>query len=658
MNSPSESNNQYDIGVSGFMRGVSKHGYPGHLGFTIGSSANKLAAEELPAESSKQTPTQANTEQKRIDEDASLKLVPFDALDRNQSYANAGDTMPVVFCRRVNNQGGIWISPPLLEVVSNDFVPTFVYLVTHGQTLLTNIDFLGNRAMADIIPGGSIIKVQGYTNDPTVCPLSFGASCDHSIFKFLADPLSASVGSIVRIRTINRYTTGITIKAKPLYPDGVTPPTALEQYTLTVQRIDNATATVTTIGTFVTSSDSSITSITDTPTAGNYTYSIINSAVNTAATDKPETILLEFIQSNTFPTSYDRTSSYTDITLKIIKGNLYDVEKAYSPPSGLKQLHIFMEDGVYVQKWRWSNPGNPEGSTPPFSYTSIIASSDIFADLIHYWFVNSGKYLNQNVQHFFISDIAETAIFHENYDLKFNGIVSASSSFISWAQTIAPFFLCSFSYTYMYRLLPLLPLDANRQIHLGDLRPVVKEAFNDIDLDPDSLANGIIAGSYRKTYLDTQQRVPFQVVVTWRGQDSFSLETSQTTTVRYSDYASTAPEEPFDMSSFCTNANHATLFAKYVLASRRYSQHTVSFQTGRNVETTSELQPLDLISVSLSRVNSEGDSRVETEYYLVDSLEYDQTGIVTITATQFPLTAAGIGVINDSILNGSFVVTT
>jgi hypothetical protein len=641
---------EYGTPAQQFLKGIQEYGYPG-----FPTSVNKLNTALPPADASKQPPTPAVTEQKRIDEDSSLKLIPFEALNTSQKYANAGDTMPIVFCKRVNGQGGVWISPPLLEAVSNDFVHTFVYLVTHGFALLNpTYDFIGNQALADITPAGSVLRFQGYTNNPAICPLSFGASCDHSTFKFITNPLAATVGNVSRTRTINNYTTGVTIKAKPLYPDGLSSPTALERYTLTVQRINNSTGATATVGTFITSATGGISSISDTPTAGNYTYSVINTAVHTASTDKPETILLEFVQSNTFPTSYDRTSSYTNMTVKIIRGNLYDLSKEFSAPSDLKQVHIFMDEGVQVTQWRWSNPSNPVTLV-----ISAIAASDIFADLINYWFVNSGKFTNQNFQNFSLYDVAETAIFHENYNMRFNGYISTGTNFISWAQTVAPFFLCSFtSILSTYGLVPILPLNSSRQIHPGSLQSSIKETFNDTDVNVDSLQNSIIAGTYRRIYKNTQERVPFQVVTTWRGQNAFNLETAQTTTVRYSDYAATAPEEAYDMTSFCTNADHATLFAKYVLATRRYSTHSVSFQTARNTLSTSGLQVYDLIAVSLSRVDSAGDNRTETQYYLVDALEYDQTGITTITATHFPLNGSYIGVINDSILNGSFVVTT
>ena len=202
-------------------------------------------------------------------------------------------------------------------------------------------------------------------------------------------------------------------------------------------------------------------------------------------------------------------------------------------------------------------------------------------------------------------------------------------------------------------LKPLLPIGVDGTINPSPLTP--EESYTDGDLNPDSLLNSIIAGTYSKRYKDREELLPITVVVTWRDQSEYNIEGLRTTSVRYSDTAVGAPEEVYDLSEFCTNAQHATLFAKYVLAIRRYSQHSVSFQTARNA---ANLEPLDLISVSITRTNSAGDSRVETEHYQVDTLEYDPTGLVTINATQFPLNASSVSIVNDSILNGSFVVTT
>jgi len=609
------------------------------------------------ASASQQPATPSNTGQKRIDETTSLKLIPFEALNKSQTYANAGDTMPIVFCKRENNSGGVWISPPLLDSSSDNFQHTFVYLLSHGSISIAVVNpnyFLGANSLSDITLGGSLSIYGNYTNVVNNCPLTSSyVTCDHTNFNFLADSLGNNVGDASHTRTVNEYATGVTIRVKPLYPDGVFSPTLLERYTLTVTRFNNATAATTTVGTITTSATGGINSISDTMAAGNYTYSVTITAIHTVQTNKPASILVEFRQANTFPTSYDRTTSYKNISLLVVEGNLFDPTKAYSDPAELKQLHAFIESGLAVIRWRSDN----NSISNPGGHTGTTGASNRFADLLYYWFQNSGAYTNQNFSYLSVVGIAVCALFHSNYNITCDIYLTTSTSFLAWVQNVAPMFLCSFySFYGDYSIKPLLPLADNGTIASGALTPL--ENFNDLDTDPDSAQNSILVGSYRKTYRSSSQALPFQVVVTWRGQDKFNMETAQTTKVRYSDYSEDAPEEAYDMTDFCTNADHATIFAKYILASRRYSLHTVTFQTGRNVQSGSELEPADLISVSLSRVNSQGDSRTELEHYLVDNLEYDQSGYVTITASQFPLNGAGASIINNSILSGSFVVTT
>ena len=56
---------------------------------------------------------------------------------RAQAYANAGDSLPVVFCkRRGDNTGGVWISPLLVDA-NEDFERTFVYLI--GKAIAAGI---------------------------------------------------------------------------------------------------------------------------------------------------------------------------------------------------------------------------------------------------------------------------------------------------------------------------------------------------------------------------------------------------------------------------------------------------------------------------------------------------------------------------------------
>ena len=604
---------------------------------------------------SKRTPTKENTDSKRNDEIKALRLIPFEKLDTEQTYAEGGGTAPIAFGLRENGAGGVWVNPLLLDTASINFEQYFVYLISYGQ-----IDMASTRAR-DVYFGkynyrdttfGTTIALTGYfyTSNPAVCPLvSAGVNCNHSTMRYLVDPLDIEIGKTISVEAIGQYVTEIQVRAKPILDDSSTPPigSSFNTYTLKVYATDNGSGTKTSLGTFNTTSDGSIATFTASLTADNYTITVENfAALSTSGVD-PDNIFLEFKQTSTSPTSLDRTSSYANLQMVGYSGNLYDPLVEYSPATGLKQLHIYLRKGVNVVRWRLTSVGGTLSST--------TGPSNKFADLVFFWFAESGKFpATSQLVYFNYSQAAECTLFHEQYNITYNAYLTSTTNFLSYVQATAPLLLCSFvAVSGFFTLKPLLPINVNGQIDLTALTP--EESYTDNDLAADSVLTSIIAGSYTKTYKNNEALLPVTVIVTWRDQAEYNIESSRTTTVRYSDTAADTPEEIYDLAEFCTNADHAEIFAKYVLAVRRYSLHTISFQTARNA---SFLEPLDLISVSMTRTNSAGDSRVETDHYLVDSLEYDQTGIVTINATHFPLNGSSISIISDSVLNGSFVVTT
>lgn len=607
----------------------------------------------------RQTAAPDNIRQKQIELDNSLKLLPYESLDRSQQFANSGDTVPIVFCRRLENgKGGAWVSPPLVDSACDNFDQTFLYLLSQDEIVSTVSDlddiYLGKYNLKDLdrqlLLKTTLAFNTVYTNDPTVCPISaYSVTCSHNVFKILLDPLSPEVGSAVQFRCVDDYSTEARIRVKPIYPDGVTSPTLMETYNIRIRRTSNTSGTTTTVGTITTNSTGATSALfTDTYSTGTYTHTFDVQSIAVAQTTKPAYILIEFRQENDFPYTVDRKASYTNLTFLAATGNLYDVRRQYSPPGDLKQLHVFVEEGIIVDKWRV----NPSGPGLTYSFDS----SNKVGDLFLYFFTQTGRWPNiNNLQYYSLNDVAKAAQFHNNYDIFFNGVVSNATNFMSYAQSIAPMFLCAFyNQTGFFRLRPLLPLTSAGAVNTGTLTPVA--TFTDNQTGADAINNTIITGSYEKTFFSTEERQAVQLVISFRASRKSGMERTRTATIRYTDYAATVPEEQYDMTEFCTTKEHATMFAKYVLATRRYSTHKISFQTARNVWDAPEILPLDLIAIQLTRANSEGDSRVETNYYLADSFEYDQTGIVTVTATHFPLNESGASIISNSVMSGSFEV--
>ena len=114
-----------------------------------------------------------------------------------------------------------------------------------------------------------------------------------------------------------------------------------------------------------------------------------------------------------------------------------------------------------------------------------------------------------------------------------------------------------------------------------------------------------------------------------------------------------SPTEQFDMSDFCTDVNHAILYAKYELAKRKHSTHSISFDTPL---ITTTLIPTNVIKLQTQRINSVGDSRTEINYYQVTHIVYNVNGVTSIEATHFPLNGSDKSEISLELSSNNFTV--
>jgi len=592
-----------------------------------------------------------NDETKRADEIAALSYFQFDSLDRKQVYANASETIPIVYCFHENGKGGAWVSPPLIDQTCSDtFSHEFAYLLSQGavETLgvVTKDAFIGKAGIAGLTEFGVSLGTR-YEWGSDSCPYreSDDLTCNHDTFNSAIDSLGVKVGSKITHRTVEEYASKVTFRIKPLRPEGSAG--FMNTYNVLVSRmtLEGLSGPVTIVGQVTTDFNEAIVEIVDNSPGGAAIYLIENvlKATDDVTLD-PEMFLIQCEQENAWPEDKDRSADYGDITLLVASGNLYDPSRTFSDPKDLKQLHIYIQNGMYVNKYRFDG-GNID---------YVFDSSDKLGDLLNHYVDNSGNFGNSLMS---IDNVAEMAEFHGHYDLTFNGVIPSGTNFLSWAQEISPYFLSVFFVrSSTYYLKSLLPLDDVYQIDTGALTP--QESFDDNETGIDTIANAIIADSYEKIYISNQDRQPFQVLTSFREQNEYGLETIQTATVRFSDYASDVPEEAFDLSTFATNSDQCVLFAKYMLATRRYSTHHVIFTTPRNAIASTDLSLYDLIQLSLTRTNSAGDNRVETNHYLVTALTASQEGVLTIKAEHFPLDAGMASIISNSIVSGDFTVST
>ena len=241
------------------------------------------------------------------------------------------------------------------------------------------------------------------------------------------------------------------------------------------------------------------------------------------------------------------------------------------------------------------------------------------------------------------SNMPTLATFCNNYSLHFNGIISESVNIIELIAETAPFFLLSFISTGgQYRFTSVLPLNGSQQISTATLTPAA--TFTEDEILP---------SSFSKTYVSAAEKSDVNVTVLFRKNDPDAIGTQQSVQIRYSGVSLDAPTEQFDMSDFCSSRDHAIVYAKHFLARRRYSVHSIEFDTALD---TTGLIPTDIIKIEKQRISSAGDNRTEIEYYQITGIDHNTDGTTSIEASQFPVHGSTVPTISNEVVNGSFTV--
>lgn len=275
--------------------------------------------------------------------------------------------------------------------------------------------------------------------------------------------------------------------------------------------------------------------------------------------------------------------------------------------------------------------------------TGTSGPSNNIADLINYLgskFVSSIS-INQ-------TDLQTTANFTNANGLFFNGALLSSVNFKEWLETIAPYFL-------------LTPVNLESQISALPALPLSGNSLKTSGFTPAAIftSASIAEGSYSVEYVPLNERRPFEAVMLWRDQGLNAFNDrkpiNKTVKVKYAADTGDLPQEQYDMSEFCVTQAHAVLAAKYILAKRRRITHRANFTV--DVVSTQGLRPGSLIAVELQRTTDDGNSRTETNYYLIDTISRSVTGTAQITGEHFPI-EGGASLISGDITSGSFTITT
>ena len=293
----------------------------------------------------------------------------------------------------------------------------------------------------------------------------------------------------------------------------------------------------------------------------------------------------------------------SDLTMMGIAGDITKLRPQEGPEYFI-QSHIFVEQGVEVERLTWGGTG----------------SSPFYGDFVNY-LMNSTQVLKPD-------QIDKDSLIlanrlNEQYDMYFNGVLQTTNSLAEWLTRTAPYFLLTpRQVDGRYGLWPVCPVNSANELSRDKTVPTLTITRDDI-----------VQGSYSRNYISVKDRRPVCLVMVYRDQPSGSVGQTVTVEVRYPGTALSGPFESHDLTEFCCRAEQAVYAARYILAKRRYTTHTVSFVMGRRA---AQLKPGDVIKIDLALDTTDGQGITDSFFYQIESLSEGQGGSVAIEATHFP----------------------
>lgn len=673
-------------------------GYTG-LSYEVGTSQRKQpfqnarppvqskAVEAIqPTPQRRSAPNQAAAQQ---DTAPANRKTPKADLGAQQTIATAGETVPIVFGKRVSDNGGVWVQPSLVKAGSYFFKGSFLFPVSQGEIVsspvkhrvwvgLRNMAFLADQTITISNIYNSAATLAG---SPGTCPvLGAGMYCGNDTYTYLAEAFGTSGELTERLdflgtsywqwRSVARGTgdtTNSLIAATVEVYDNVTGSDLTTAYFAAIGLPTNTEFGINYSTQYILGTDppacgavgvvqdfiAAIGYISPDPSfwagissSGSITYKWSITGVNNqavvaypASTGTLEGVQYEYVVSkyaNPASTPTADNSSFADITFLKVVGDIYDPPESGSYPTTTRQISVYYEQGVKVDLY---SVGLVSGS-----YTQ--GASNQLVDLAMYLFTIYKRVSATDpdvAAPVYVDNLEDIATFCDEYSLHFNGVISEALNIVEFLSETAPYFLLSFqSNGGQYRFSPLLPLNGSQDIDATPLTPAA--TFTEASILP---------GSFSKTYVSAADKTDVNAVMLYRKNDPDAIGTQQTVQMRYGGVSLDAPVEQFDLTDFCANRDHAIIYGKHYLARRKYSVHSISFATPLS---TAGLAPTDVIKVQRQRITSTGDNRTETEWYQITAINHQTDGTTSIEAAQFPVNGSDEAVISDEVLNGTFTV--
>jgi hypothetical protein len=286
-----------------------------------------------------------------------------------------------------------------------------------------------------------------------------------------------------------------------------------------------------------------------------------------------------------------------------------------------RQVHVFVRNGVKVDRL----------------IEEDIDSSNNYVDLVYYLYKRTARLDLDLVD---LPSLRAAARFVAANGFTCNTLIKASSNLVEWLQRTSPLFLLRRARIKGKEgLKPLLPFNADGTIDTGFI-PWVYTFTND----------DILRDGFEVSYTPLSARKPFAVLAIWRQQPDDDIGLVRTTNVRYAGTAEEGPFEQQDFTDFVTSENHAVKIAAYILARRRYIEHTLRLIVSPNAFVGSASVG-DIVRVKSDNTDQDGNTLTHDYLYEIDSINKTLTGNVELQLTHFPVDSQGRSLVAIDVAN-------
>ena len=170
-------------------------------GFLLRKDSSDLKADPQP----KAAPARAA---KKLDDSLLTGKKPSADIDKRQQLATPGETIPIVFGKRVYDAGGdiggVWVQPSLVKAGTKLYVGSFLYAISQGEIVSSPVKYrtwVGPQSLA-FIADQSITLEHDYATAadlaaaPDTCPIGGGTLfCGVETYSYLSQVIKATAGT-------------------------------------------------------------------------------------------------------------------------------------------------------------------------------------------------------------------------------------------------------------------------------------------------------------------------------------------------------------------------------------------------------------------------------------------------------------------------------